>query len=355
MRVTAARVAAAAAALLVPLAASAQSSSAVPAVLFRFEPAYQSVLAASTAERRDPAEDARWAEEHARDLTEFYASDGGRLLRSLSDYAGLAWPYRDIPVYLVRTLPTLSIQYPLTLAVGEIDQGQSRQDVPAGDFLVLTFAHQIAHYLLDPPPRGLSAARPRALEHPLMEEGNYRREALVNLVTYRALTDLWGSERLERAIDEPLWASYNPEAAFVDTLQSRWSLSRSRPLLDWLAQQADDGPLVRLAERFESSGTAGGVADRGGAPRGATTMAGTEVGLDLGQTAGNRIFIAFLDPGSPAEAAGLLPADVVLTVEGRRPAGAAEALRMVREAWETNREVNLSVEREGKEVFFQIH
>ena len=70
-----------------------------------------------------------------------------------------------------------------------------------------------------------------------MEEGNYRREAVVNVVAYRALEDLWGRERLRRATADPLWASYNPSAALVDTLRARWAVSRSRPLVTWLLQE----------------------------------------------------------------------------------------------------------------------
>jgi hypothetical protein len=347
---------------LAPGVAAAQGrSTQIPAVVFRFDPTYQAVVAGGEEERRDPADDVRWAERRAESLTDFHAENGGRLLRLLSEYAGLDWPYREIEVYVVRRFPTLSIQYPLTLAVGTIEQGQGRQEIPGDDFLTLTFAHQITHYLLDPAPEPLGAYRPEALDHPLMEEGNFRRESLINLVTYRALEDIWGAQRLRRARQEPLWESYNPEAAFVDSLENRWNLSRSRPLVSWLLQEGREGRLVKLAEQLESSRSGGGRdgAGAGGDARagdrqGPVSMAGSEVGFDLGQSAEGRLFIAFLDPTSPAEAAGLRPGDVVLTVEGRRFASVSEAMRTVRDAWRANGEVNLSVERQGQEVFFQV-
>ena len=357
MRSIAAYIVVAAALVLRVDPASAQGSSPVPAVLFRFDPEYQAIVEGAR-QGRDPQEDIRWAERRAEGLTDFHSRNGGRLLRLLSDYAGVRWAYREIPVYVVRNFPTLSIEYPLTLAVGAIRQGESRQEIPEGDFLILTVAHQITHYLLDPPPEELAADRPEALEHPLMEEGNYRREALVNLVTYRALEDIWGRERLRKATAEPLWASYNPEAAFIDTVQGSWSLSRSRPLVTWLLQEDDEGRLVRLAERLESArpGTAKAPqAGGGGGEGGGTTLAGNEIGLDLGQTAEGRLFIAFLDRGSPADAAGLRAGDIVVTVEGRSFSSVSEAMRTVRDAWQSNGEVNLSVERQGKEIFFQIH
>ena len=344
------------AATLLPAPTFGQQGS-VPAVIFRSEPTYQAMVAADgtdAPQRGDPAEDARWAERRAESLTDFYESDGARLLRLLSDYAGVEWPYAEISVYLVRRFPTLSIQYPFTIAVGEIRQGSARQEVPGSDFLTLVFAHQIAHYLLDPPPEALAAERPDALDHPLMEEGNYRREALVNLVTYRALEDLWGRQRLGEAVEEPLWASYNPEAAFVDSLQTAWDVSLSRPLVSWLREEGRDGRLVRLAEHRESRGRAD-TGDRTPAPPAGGGLAGTELGFDLGQTSEGRLVIAFLDRGSPADAAGLHSGDVVLTIEGRRFQSSSEAMAVARDAWEDNGEVNLSVERQGKEVFFQVH
>ncbi len=349
--------------LAAAVAATAPSSLAqapppdVPAVVFRAESPLHGVLAGGRGERESPEEDARWAERRADDLTRFHARDGIRLLRLLAEHAGVSWPYRDIDVYLVRHLPTLSIQYPLTIAVGEIRQEEGRQEVPGGDFLVLTFAHQIAHYLLDPPPEPLAADRPDALEHPLLEEGNYRREAIVNLLAYGALEDLWGPERLRGVVEEPLWASYNPQGAFVDSLRAAWSLSASRPLVTWLLREGEDGPLVELAERLESAraGPSDAEAARPGGHGGPPSMAGTEVGFDLGQTAEGRLFIAFLDPRSPADAAGLRPGDIVLTIEGRTFASVSDAMRAVREAWAANREVNVSVDRQGREVFFQVH
>ncbi len=340
-----------------PRTARAQSSPAdVPAVIFRFDPTYQAAVMAN-AGGGEAAEDVEWARRRAETLTDFYARSGPDLLRLLAEYAGLRWPYGTIDVYVVRNFPTLSIQYPLTLAVGSIRQGQSKQDVPSGDFLILTFAHQITHYLLDPPPGELRASRPVFLDgHPLMEESNYRREALVNLVAYRALTDLWGAERLRKVVANPVWASYNPEAAFLDSLQADWALSRSRPLASWLQSEPEDGRIVRLAERLErAEGSSDGREAEGAAPVAPGTLSGSEFGFDLGQTAEGRLFISFLDPRSPAEAAGLHSGDAVLTIEGRRWSSVADAMRAAREAWEANREVNLSVEREGREVFFQVH
>src|SRR5688572_16963770 len=81
--------------------ASAQSDSGVPAVLFRFEPEYAAITGAGAAEGRDPEDDLRWAQDRAQPLTEFLADDGAGLLRRMADYAGAAWPYAEIPVYLV--------------------------------------------------------------------------------------------------------------------------------------------------------------------------------------------------------------------------------------------------------------
>jgi hypothetical protein len=325
----------------------------VPNIIFRFDPAYQAVVAHDG----DAEDDARWAERRARDLTDFYKSEGARLLRLISDYAGLSWPYGEIDVYVVRDFPTLSIQYPFTLAVGSIRQEGSHQDVPSGDFLILTFAHQVTHYLLDPPPEALEADRPASLDHPLMEDGNYRREALVNLLASRALRDLWGEPRLRKVLDEPLWASYNPEEAFVDSLQNVWPLSASRPLLSWLESEPKDGRLVELARRLESSrgGREDGTPSDQATPAAPGRLSGSEFGFDLGQTSEGRLFIAFLDHGSPADRAGLRSGDLVQTVEGRPFDSPADAMRAVRSAWDSNREINLSVDRQGREVFFQVH
>ena len=337
-------------------AAGARSSaSGIPIVTFRFDPTYQGAAMADPGEN-DPEGDVEWARKRAEKLTEFYAERGPDLLRRLADYAGLRWPYDDIDVYVVRDFPTLSIQYPLTIAVGSIRRGPSKQDVPSDDFLILTFAHQITHYLLDPPPPELGAARPLFLEdHPLMEESNYRREALVNLVAYRALTDLWGADRLRKAATNPLWESYNPETAFVDSLRNTWNLSAEHPLVSFLQSEAADGSIVQLAERMERGTSSGESQPSETAPVTPGTLSGNEFGFDLGQNADGRLFVSFLDPRSPAENAGLHVGDPVLTIEGRRFDSVAEAMRAASEAWTANREVNLSVEREGQEVFLQVH
>ncbi|MBA2563929.1 MAG: PDZ domain-containing protein, partial [Gemmatimonadetes bacterium] len=116
-------------------------------------------------------------------------------------------------------------------------------------------------------------------------------------------------------------------------------------------------------ERLESTSSAAAPRDasRGGAAGAGTpatappTLTGSEIGFDLGQSAGGKLFLSFVDPRSPAEAAGLRQGDVVLTLEGRRVATAAEGMRAAEEAWRTNREINLSVERQGREIFFQVH
>jgi hypothetical protein len=339
-----------------PTIGAAQTSpEELPKVVFRFDPTYQAVVMRGSGGNAE--DDIRWAERRAEDLTDFYASHGPELLGLLAKYAGLRWPYREIEVYVVRNFPTLSIQYPLTLTVGSIRQDESKQDVPSGDFLLLTFAHQITHYLLDPPPEELATSRPVVVDrHPLMQESNYGREALVNLVTYRALRDFWGAERLRKVVQHPLWASYNPESAFVDSLQAGWELSESRPLVSWLQSESTDGRLVRLAERLErGERSSGGRGEKAEAPVVPGTLSGNEFGFDLGQSAEGRLFISFLDPRSPAENAGLHSGDVVATIEGRRFSSASEAIRAARDAWETNQEVNLSVEREGREIFFQVH
>jgi hypothetical protein len=327
----------------------------IPIVTFRFDPTYQGAAMEGAGEK-DPEGDIEWARKRARKLTEFYSASGPDLLRRLADYAGLRWPYEDIDVYVVRDFPTLSIQYPLTIAVGSIREGSSKQDVPADDFLILTFAHQITHYLIDPPPAELGGARPLFLEdHPLMEESNYRREALVNLVAYRALEDLWGADRLRKAAANPLWESYNPETAFLDSLRSAWPLTPERPLVSFLQSEPADGSIVQLAERMERGTPSGESQTSETAPVTPGTLSGNEFGFDLGQNANGRLFVSFLDPRSPAETAGLHVGDPVLTIEGRRFDSVAEAMRAASEAWTANREVNLSVEREGKEVFLQVH
>ncbi len=341
--------------LLAPSSATPQSSAGeAPRVIFRFDPEYQAAVSIGGG---DPSDEVRWAERRAEDLTDFYASSGDELLRLLSGYAGLRWPYAEIDAYVLRYFPTLSIQYPLTVAVGAIRQGGSNQEVPSGDFLILTFAHQISHYLLDPPPAELGAARPVFLDrHPLMQEGNYRREALVNLVAYRALRDLWGGERLQKVVQQPLWESYNPEAAFIDSLQTHWELSRERPLASRLQSEGEEGEMLALAERFESTERRPAeVTPEPAAPAAPGTLSGNDFGFDLGQTAEGRLFVSYLDPSSPAENAGLHSGDAVLTVEGRRFTSVADAMRAARDAWEASREVNLSVDRGGREVFFQIH
>lgn len=305
--------------------------------------------------RRDPEalhDDVEWVRDRDDDLREWWDRQGPLFLLRASDIAGLPWSYRDIEVYLVRYWPEVSIEYPLVLALDEIQGSGGSAAVPQdGDTRVLLLAHQLVHYLLDDPPFTVGTRLDPAYEHPFMTPGTFEIEALVNWVTYTALEELWGRDRLERATRGELWRAYNPGHDFVvDELMRRSRLSRYSSLARWLRDNPRGSEIFAIEENYERRLGAAEV------PAGRITgLSGTEYGIDLGASYDGRLFVAYVDKGSPADRAGLLQGDVLRSIEGREAgADVVEAQRRLRESWEGNREINLSVLREGREVYATV-
>ncbi len=299
------------------------------------------------------AEDVEWARERSEEITGWWESQGTLFLQRLEDLTGLPWPHRQIDVYLVRYWPVVSIEHPLVLALDAVrlPLGGETPVPKEEDARALLLAHQLAHYLLDDPEFLPEDGRPAAYDHPLMAPGNYAVEALVNWVVYRALGELWGEARLEAATANELWRAYNPNHDFVvDELEPRHRLSRLARLDDWLEANPEGSEIFRVRQAYlERSATPVAPApDR-------ERATGSGYGLDLGATYEGRVLVAYVDEGSPAARAGLVGGDVVLTIEGR-PAGAdvMAAQAALDASWEANREINLSVERDGEELYFTL-
>lgn len=298
-------------------------------------------------------EDVEWVEDQAGDFREWWERQGRLFLLRATDFAGLPWPYRDIEVYLVRYWPEVSIEYPLVLALDEVQGVSGSAQVPQDDDTrVLLLAHQLVHYLLDDPPVSAGTRRDPAYDHPFMTPGTFEIESLVNWITYSVLEDLWGRDRLERTTREELWRAYNPNHEFVvDELLRRSRLSRSYPLVEWLRENPRGSQIFAVEEDYEERS---GAADEPAAGRG-PGLSGTEYGIDLGAGYDGTVFVAYVDQGSAADRAGLIQDDVLRTIEGRE-AGSdiVDAQRRLRESWEDNREINLSVLRDGREIYLTL-
>ncbi|MBW3660210.1 MAG: PDZ domain-containing protein [Gemmatimonadetes bacterium] len=300
-------------------------------------------------------EDVEWVRENSDALRAWWAEEGPTYLRRVTDLAGLPWPYSGIDVYLVRHWPVVSIEHPLVLALEAVRSSSGQLELPDDDDLrILLLAHQVVHYLLDDPgflPRSRRAA---AYDHPFLRPGDFALEAMVNWLTYEALEDVWGRDRLRRATAEELWRGFNPNHAFVTgELMERWSLSRMRPLAEWLAAHPEGSEVLDIAERYRSEAvSAGRAVEEREIPREDRT--GTEYGVDLGATFDGEVFVAYVDEGSAAARAGLLQGDVLATIEGRPVDDVVEAQRRMNESWSRNEEINLSVRRGEREVFVTI-
>lgn len=298
-------------------------------------------------------DDVAWVGEHSGDLTGQWEREGPTFLRRVTDLVGLEWPYRTVDVYLVRYWPVVSIEHPLVLALDAIRSANGVVDLPEDDDTrVLLLAHQVVHYLLDVPEFVPPAERAAAYDHPLLRPGAFELEAMVNWVTYEALADVWGAERLERATSTDLWRGYNPNHAFVTReLMERWSLSRMRTLREWLAAHPEESEIFTVADRYRREA---GIAEPSREAVDRENLSGTEHGIDLGETYDGEVFVAYVDEGSPAARAGLLRGDVLSTVEGREVEDVVEGQRAIDESWRRNEEVNLSVRRGEREVFVTV-
>lgn len=297
-------------------------------------------------------EDVEWVEDEAADLREWWERQGPIFLLRAADMAGLPWPYRDIEVYLVRYWPQVSIEYPLVLALDAVQGAGGSAQVPRDeDVRVLLLAHQLVHYLLDDPPARPGASADPAYGHPFMVPGSFELESLVNWVTYSALEEIWGRDRLERAAGDDLWLAYNPNHEFVvEELMRERRLSRTYSLARWLRDNPSGSEIFAVEEDYEE---ASGVTD---APVAAGPgLSGTEYGLDLGAAFDGSIFVAFVDAGSAADRAGVLRGDVLSTIEGREVGQEiGDARRRLDESWDQDREINLSVVRDGRELYLTL-
>jgi hypothetical protein len=333
-----------------------QSGDRVPAVRFHVGGAELLPMVYPERYGGDPqalTEDVEWVRDNADELIEWWDRDGLLFLQRVTDFAGLRWPYQDIDVYLVRHWPIVSIERPLVIALEAVRAGGRAVPVPEDDDVrILLVAHQITHYIVDPPDFKPSGPRDPAYEHPFMAAGNFDGEAMVNWLTYRAIEDLWGRERLASATSDEIWQAYNPNHGYViDELEPRHRLSRRRPLAEWLADNPPGSEIFRVRDAYaRQAGTpsAQPVAER-------ERVTGTDYGLDLGASHDGRIFVAYVDAESPAGRVGVEQGDVVRTIEGREVgADVVGAQQQMNESWADNGEINLSVERQGQEFFFSI-
>lgn len=297
-------------------------------------------------------EDVEWVEDEGADLRAWWERQGSLFLLRAADMAGLPWPYRDIEVYLVRYWPQVSIEYPLVLALDAVQGAGGSAQVPRDeDVRVLLLAHQAVHYLLDDPPLRQGAIADAAYGHPFMVPGTFELESLVNWVTYSVLEEIWGRDRLERATGDDLWLAYNPNHAFVvDELMRDRRLSRTYTLARWLRDNPSGSPIFAVEEDYEERSGASDEPTAAG-----PGLSGTDYGLDLGAAFDGSIFVAFVDAGSAADRAGVLQGDVLSTIEGREVArDIGDARRRLDESWEDDREINLSVVRDGREVYLTL-
>lgn len=298
-------------------------------------------------------DDVEWTAERAEDLLEWWDGHGELLLRRIGDLAGLPWPYADVEVYLVRSWPVVSIEYPLTLALGSIRDGGAEIEIPDDpDLHALLLAHQIAHYLLDDPPAPPLGGRSAAYDHPFLAPGNFEVEAMVNWVVYTVLTEMWGASRLARLTESDLWRGYNPSHEYVvSELMPGWRLSGVRTLHEWLAAHPPGSEPFRTRDRYRREAAVGAPPSFGRTEG----LSGTRYGFDVGASYDGSVFVAFVDAGSPAERAGAARGDVLLTIEGRPVTGDVEEVRRRLDAsWADNREINLSVRRDGRERFLTL-
>jgi hypothetical protein len=335
--------------------AAGQQLNTAPALYLRTEA--EELLSIAYPERyaSDPgrlADDVEWVRDHDGELQEWAQRQAPLYLLRASDVTGLAWPYRDIEVYLVRAWPVVSIEHPLVLALDEVQGPGGSAEVPRDDDVqALLLAHQLVHYLLDDPPLAPGVRAPVAYDHPFLTPDSFELESMVNWVTYTVLRELWGSARLERATGDELWRAYNPSHDFVVAeLMRGVPLTRTNPLTRWLAANPRGSRIFAILADYEERA---GEAD--GPTPGTPGLSGTEYGIDLGGTYDGRVFVASVDRGSAADRAGLAQGDELRTIEGRAVGSdVVDAKRRLDESWSLNREINLSVMREGREVYLTV-
>ena len=182
----------------------------------------------------------------AESLKTFWDEQGNIVLRYLSRYAGIDWVESDFKIYIVKYYPDYACRNPMTIPLTGKKNGERIIALPRGRSPLLTLFQQLSRRLLDQLLLPESAGH-GLTQHPLMEKTSRRFDNLANLLALRTLSDFVNIDTLLAVFRSAHWRQREPgQEVFFSYFWDKWDLSEDHPLIDYLAAEPYNSPLVAL-------------------------------------------------------------------------------------------------------------
>ncbi len=278
--------------------------------------AYQQSLYPDYYASHSALRDLRWVARNDSLLVEFFKQNDTLILQTLSDLSGLTWQEESFDIYLLRYYPTAGNPDPLTIPIGGIRRGHLTEASPDGARLRLDLIYQMARRMLAQCVSPENDYYHPVADHPLMQQGVYRRENLAMLLALVTAEQVIGLDSTYIAYQSSFWKQRHPgREVFEQYLLNDWILNAERPLVQWVMEEPYGSTLVSITRpprksRTTSSGRALEYIE--GLP-----LKG-QLGFSITVDAANKLLVDKIDLERVAFACGLRESDIIRQVNGVR-------------------------------------
>jgi hypothetical protein len=227
---------------------SLSAGRAIPRVLIDSRAAaFQASLYPDYYTARPVLSDQSWVTQNDSVFTTFWREKGDSILVTLASLSGIDWVDDAIGLYLVRYYPSVGGSDPMVIPLGGIRQGALIEAAPLGCRMQLNIIYQFARRLLGEAGRSDNPDLWPVAGHPLMHPGAYGQDNLAMLLTLATAQRVIGADSTEAAYRSAFWTRRTPgRELFEKYLLSKWMLSETRPLAEWIREESPESELVNL-------------------------------------------------------------------------------------------------------------
>jgi hypothetical protein len=191
--------------------------------------------------------DQSWVTQHDSVFTTFWRDKGDSVLATLARLSGIDWVDVAIDLYLVRYYPSVGGSDPMVIPLGGIRQGALIEAVPLGCRMQLNIIYQFSRRLLGQAGRSDNPDLWSIAGHPLMQPGPYGQDNLAMLLALATARHVIGADSTDAAYRSAFWSQHmSGREVFEKYLLSKWTLSETRTLAQWIAAESPESELVSL-------------------------------------------------------------------------------------------------------------